>query len=244
MSREKFVKGIGKRIRKFRKAKGMNVQEFATLIGVSQGTLSDIENENAVPSGITLALLARKTDINIMWLLTGKGQMFAEGDVRIVELGGQIAREAAEKYDAEEDYVLIPFHSEVMVSAGTGVFPREEVGVPIAISRRYLRRYLGLTTFRGLSLVPIYGDSMEPTLPDRSFAIVQDCTVDDVLIDGRVYVVLVDNLLYIKRVYFDRSNRKLYLSSDNHNVPRIEIDWTDEVRIIGRVVGCVNVTSL
>lgn len=78
------------------------------------------------------------------------------------------------------------------------------------------------------------------TIPDKSLAVVRDWRLDGGFFDGRVYVLVVDDLLYVKRVYFDKKNRKLYLVSDNHEIPRIEIDWDDRVHIIGRVVGCIS----
>jgi len=72
--------GIGKRIRSYRKEKGLKVKELAQIIGISQGSLSDIENEKTKPSADTLSSIVRNTDINPYWLLTGKGPMLKEGD--------------------------------------------------------------------------------------------------------------------------------------------------------------------
>ncbi|MFN3480996.1 MAG: helix-turn-helix domain-containing protein [Thermodesulfovibrionales bacterium] len=67
---------IGNRIRQYRKAEGLTVRAFAKLVGISQGSLSDIENGKWVPSGAVIASLVQKTDINPMWLLTGQGAMY------------------------------------------------------------------------------------------------------------------------------------------------------------------------
>ena len=66
---------IGQRLRAYRKEKGFKLKELAAIIGYSQGGLSDIENEKARPSTQTLVKLIQNTDINIAWLLTGKGPM-------------------------------------------------------------------------------------------------------------------------------------------------------------------------
>lgn len=63
---------IGKRLRAFRKSTGMKGHELAEWIGISQGSLSDIENCKSDPASKTLVGLASKTDIDIYWLLTGK----------------------------------------------------------------------------------------------------------------------------------------------------------------------------
>jgi len=47
--------------------------ELARLIKISQGSLSDIENNKSLPSADTIAKLYQHTDLNIVWLLTSKG---------------------------------------------------------------------------------------------------------------------------------------------------------------------------
>ncbi len=66
---------IGKRIKDYRLKKNLKVKELSEKIGISQGTLSDIENEKTKPSSDTLSLMIRHTDINPNWLLTGQGPL-------------------------------------------------------------------------------------------------------------------------------------------------------------------------
>lgn len=64
---------LGDRLRRWRKSIPMKSFELAKLIHISQGSLSDIENNKSLPSADTLAKLYQKTDINIVWLLVGVG---------------------------------------------------------------------------------------------------------------------------------------------------------------------------
>ncbi|HDH51262.1 MAG TPA: XRE family transcriptional regulator [Nitrospirae bacterium] len=66
---------IGQRIRKWRKQKGLKLIELARTIGISHGSLSDIETEKTDPSADTLFKFVGNTDINLAWLFTGKGPM-------------------------------------------------------------------------------------------------------------------------------------------------------------------------
>jgi len=66
---------LGDRLRRWRKSIPMKSFELARLIQISQGSLSDIENNKSLPSAETLAKLYLKTDINIIWLLVGVGPM-------------------------------------------------------------------------------------------------------------------------------------------------------------------------
>jgi len=64
--------GIGLRIRKWRKQIPMKAYQLAKLIKISQGTLSDIENNKSDPSAKTIVNLLTLTDIDWRWILTGK----------------------------------------------------------------------------------------------------------------------------------------------------------------------------
>lgn len=66
---------LGSRLRQWRKTLPLKSFELAKIIKVSQGSLSDIENNKSLPSADTIAKLYQYTDINIIWLLTGKGPM-------------------------------------------------------------------------------------------------------------------------------------------------------------------------
>ena len=69
--------GIGERIRIFRVYKSLKQSVFAELIGVSRSTLSEVENgKNKNPStSVIVNIVDAFNDINIEWLLTGKGEM-------------------------------------------------------------------------------------------------------------------------------------------------------------------------
>ena len=68
---------INERIKIFREYKSIKQSLFAKLIGVSRSTLSEIENQkNYAPSTQLIIGIANAfDDINIEWLLTGKGEM-------------------------------------------------------------------------------------------------------------------------------------------------------------------------
>ncbi len=74
---------IGTRLRKWRKSCGLKGYELAKNIGISQGSLSDIENNKSLPSTETLIKLYKVTDINIIWLLMEEGPMNREEDLSV-----------------------------------------------------------------------------------------------------------------------------------------------------------------
>jgi len=69
----KFKKEVGKRLRdEITSMFGERCENvFASRIGISQGSLSDILNGHSSPSARTLFLITTYSRINIRWLLTG-----------------------------------------------------------------------------------------------------------------------------------------------------------------------------
>lgn len=70
---------VGNRIRQWRKAVPIKGYELARILKISQGSLSDIENNKSLPSADTIAKFHAYTNINILWLLTGEGANTKEG---------------------------------------------------------------------------------------------------------------------------------------------------------------------
>lgn len=66
---------VGARLRYWRKLSRLRLVDMAELINVSQGSLSDLENDKSLPSSGTLIGLCQKTELNICWLLTGEGRV-------------------------------------------------------------------------------------------------------------------------------------------------------------------------
>jgi len=81
----------------------MKAYQLAKLIHISQGSLSDIENNKSLPSADTIAKLYQHTNLNIIWLLLGKGPMI-KGELANEELSGSLAYEELAAYG--EDPVL------------------------------------------------------------------------------------------------------------------------------------------
>ncbi|MGC6589686.1 helix-turn-helix domain-containing protein [Paenibacillus sp. Dod16] len=63
---------IGQKIKIIRKLNSLNQVDFAKVIGISQGTLSDIESGKSNPSIETLISLHEKFDVNLNWLIKGQ----------------------------------------------------------------------------------------------------------------------------------------------------------------------------
>ncbi|MEX2416311.1 MAG: helix-turn-helix transcriptional regulator [Paenibacillaceae bacterium] len=67
-----MTSSIGDRIRILRKSNKLNQIQFANLIGVSQGTLSELEQDKYKPSLDTIIAIKKKFGSNINWLIFGE----------------------------------------------------------------------------------------------------------------------------------------------------------------------------
>jgi len=70
-----FPATVGGRLKYWRKVSRLRLVDVTKLIRVSQGSLSELENDISLPSANTLTGLFQKTDMSIRWLLTGEGSM-------------------------------------------------------------------------------------------------------------------------------------------------------------------------
>lgn len=68
---------INERISIVRKAKNLKQSEFSVIVGVPRSTISEVENKKTKPStDIIVGISNGFSDINIDWVLTGKGEMY------------------------------------------------------------------------------------------------------------------------------------------------------------------------
>lgn len=98
MSNEKNLvpDNFGARLQSYRVLKGITGQELAKIIGISQGSLSEIENGKREPSAKVFYGIIKNSDIDIKWLVTGKGKEPEKTDYHFYEELEQWARETGQ----------------------------------------------------------------------------------------------------------------------------------------------------
>lgn len=64
-------KDIGNRVAYIRKELGLNQRDFASLLGISSGGISQIESGKTMPGGDFLVRMNQKLGTDLTWLLTG-----------------------------------------------------------------------------------------------------------------------------------------------------------------------------
>lgn len=71
------MESIAERIRIVRKEAGLTLVSFGERIGITNQSLSAIENGKSNPSAQTILLICREFGVNEIWLRTGVGEPFA-----------------------------------------------------------------------------------------------------------------------------------------------------------------------
>ena len=68
------------RVKEVRKTLGLTLEKFGERIGVTRGSMSNIENGNRNLTEQMTKSICREFSVDYMWLTTGEGEMFVESD--------------------------------------------------------------------------------------------------------------------------------------------------------------------
>lgn len=68
---------IGNRVKEIRKSIDLTQMEFAKKLGVSQNSISQIENGTRNPGGALIKVICQEFGVSEDWLRTGEGEMFS-----------------------------------------------------------------------------------------------------------------------------------------------------------------------
>ncbi|WP_456391166.1 S24 family peptidase [Profundibacter sp.] len=157
-----------------------------------------------------------------MYILTGTGNptlpdrtLPLSGDVRI----------------GEQVYSTIKVY-DIDASAGLGTVPvSEAVADQIAFTRAWLIRHGIPADMSGL--VRVRGDSMEPTIPDGSYVLVQ-FNIDQSNLKPGIYIIRLDDAIVIKRLQLSPKKEDNWISliSDNPSYPPTVINNPDDTSFV------------
>ena len=73
------------RVNEIRKTLGLTLEQFGERIGVTRGSMSNIENGNRNLTEQMTKSICREFSVDYMWLTTGEGEMFIDTDDDFIE---------------------------------------------------------------------------------------------------------------------------------------------------------------
>ncbi len=179
-----------------------NKSAFAAAIGVTPSVVDNIVGKRqGKPSFEVVEKVSALAEINIDWLITGKGEMLKGSNVVI---------------EPSKDGVGIPL---IPVEAMAGFFAGEQT-VLLQECDRYV-----VPAFRNADfLIYVRGDSMQPRYFSGDMVACKKLSLSDIFFQwGKVYVVDTDQGALIKKVMRGTSDESITLVSENTEYEPFEI---------------------
>ncbi len=210
-----------------------NDAALCRLLGMSTSAYANRKKAGSIPLEKIVDVAAAR-DIDLTFVLTGKRGVITTGS----STPPLSAREAEGRYSSAADaLVQVPLY-DVRAAAGFGAFIEDQPAKEaLAFRRDWIQRQLGVPE-RGLSLIYVAGDSMEPTLSDGDVIMVN--RADRAIRQEGIYVLRMDDTLLVKKLQ-RMPGGMVKVSSDNPGYGSFELNSValehgDEAQLIGRVV--------
>ncbi|RYU47887.1 LexA family transcriptional regulator [Aliivibrio finisterrensis] len=190
-----------------------SLRSFAKDCDLSPSTVSNYLSGTTYPTLDRLAIMAEVSNASYSWLATG-----------------ELVNPSYKMKNSIEVYQY-----DFSASAGPGcLVVSEDPVAKFELSKEWLIRQ-GLSG-KKLAVVPVCGDSMEPTLIDEDLMLV-------VLIDDHkeardgVCVIRIDDEVMVKRIQYDFMERGYHVKSDNDSYQSFFVgpEYQDRFSIIGRM---------
>ena len=202
---------IGQQIKEVRKDVKMSQGEFAKRINVSKRTIWNYEHNDRYPESPFLQKLSKEFNVNLHWLLTGKGEKYG------MPVPGAIPVDT-------KNLISVPLLGNV--PAG------EKTWVPAEIEKWY---ELPREMLRGkkVYLLRVKGDSMVDVDMEEGSLIIVDMERHPE--NGDIVVALIDDEATVKKIYFQK--KSIVLQSANPKYPPQVFTTANKIFLRGVVVG-------
>ncbi len=199
-----------------------SMEKARQLINVSEPTIGRWKNGTSDAKLSNIIALAKAGNVSLDWLIFG--------------IGDNKEELITKKIKQDDEYVYIPFY-DIQASAGLGLFTEGATAPTKHLAFR--KRWVTAKGLQANKLIALHtqGDSMEPTIKDGAIIIIN--TNETKVIDGKLYVVRIEEELYIKRI--QKIPQGIRLISDNRTIyDPLDIKWEDytpdQLQICGQLI--------
>lgn len=208
------------RISKYSDIQGVNFNQIAQKIGVSNSYFSKmVKNNGSLGEDIIRKFLLFYDDVSPEWLLTGRGNMLKEKNKIPV---------AFKSENLQEGIPLIPLNA----MAG---FCKGEMQVMEYECEKYV-----VPAFREAEfLIPVKGSSMYPKYSSGDIVACKKLPLKDIFFQwNKVYVLDTDQGALIKRVKKGKDDNHILLVSENEKYDPFELNL-NHLHAIAIVIGVI-----
>lgn len=235
-------KKIGNRIDERMTELGLSNVAVAEYVGISKVAVGKWRKGETEPTGTNLTKLVQILKTNAKWITTGGSSKDFHAHVDSV-VRDEPDRDVIQRLTtcANDNSILrsIPY-MDAKAACGLGVLNDDypEVIGRYEISEDFLARLNLPITGEGLILIESDGDSMKPSIPDKTPLLVNTKERDfSILVTGKIYVFCADGELICKRIYRNLDST-ITLKSDNaeaYDDVTVNREKFNEFHILGRV---------
>jgi len=233
---------IKSRLLTFIEALGIKRSEFAQAISVTQGNVSDWVNrkKSSKPSSPAMARISEIYNLNLNWLITGKGEMFLQNkDGMLREAGNDRGLEELSGSSAVFQHKLSPFESRILVLP---IFGDIAAGLPVEGHDVEALKYVEIpkaylfdqeNTYLALK---VSGNSMSPQIMNDDIVVIHK-RFDIVNLNGRICACQTPDGITLKKIQFDEVKKRVILKPLNHDYDVIILEEAEleSFRILGEM---------
>ncbi|MGL4676839.1 MAG: XRE family transcriptional regulator [Brevinema sp.] len=235
---------IGERLRQIREELGVNQIKMAKILDIAQNNLHRYEKNLSKLSSDKLLNL-HNNDINIEWLLTGKGEVFQNYKNPPSQKEIPANKNLPTQEGIQVDKNLLEESKEIIYIKKLDLEIDLDVGVRTAHTSNHI--WIGLPesfihpyTPQYISLVEAIGNAMEPTIQSGDLLLVSEQYTE--ISSDKIYIIRIGGELKIKRVS-RLGNKNIVIWSKNEVFEREEFtpqQWEEYgIQIVARVVKIV-----
>lgn len=219
-----------------RNEKNLTLRELAKEINKSAAFLSDVENNRAIPSQETISSLCKVLNIDettekliLLEITLEKSPELLKDDLRRLRSEIQnptYSKQCLPPNFITEELVLIPVYDFVQAGSNGDSFAFPEPVDYIHYPKKKAHNAVGIR---------VKGDSMQPRIFEKDVVVVRLETMPE----NKQTAVFIYNNESIVKIYNVTDKGFVMLSSNNSNYQPILITESDELKIVGKVIGLV-----
>ncbi len=236
---------IGQRLSLVIKAMRLKDYQFATKYGISRASLSRYKLNERYPDPEFLEALS-KDNINIHWLFTGNGSMYARDEFQELIQSNQSNNKSNSSNPAIISPVLQSINKQDFDPAQSITFPivgEIAAGPPLEIRDEWSQMgqiQLPVSLLPGnpkqYTVFQVNGRSMEPVIQHQDIVVIKsNQNWEDA--DDKIAVVRTEDGLTIKKVQIDHNRQQIILQPFNIDYPVLilDSDWNYGAFLIGTI---------
>lgn len=209
----------------------MKPTEFQRICDMSSGYLANIKKRRGgVGEHNIMTILSKFPEVNPLWLLTGKGDMFQDSSV------------SKSKQSDSELPIIQNTKADELQNGAIPIIPIDAVAGlsddSLRVMTDQIEEYLSIPDFRADFVIRVYGDSMYPYVSPGDFVACRRIRESSFIQWNKIYVLDTSQGTLIKRVMEANEKTAYSLVSVNEKYPPFDVS-RDEIRSMSIVVGIV-----